>query len=232
MTVNATLLVRNRPSLTQQTLDSFGLMEGSSVVVLDHQSEKETQKIVQDYCSNKPNYLYVRNEDNIGTGQLRNLVVQMSEEHFGRADHLYLSDNDIASLRPDWLRILVDAYEEAWKDGFRAIGAYNHPYHLPNATLRVSEECVVNDVYALASQSVLMRWEVWDTFGPFCNTPAGKVCQSEDADFCNRIRGASYKVGVISPALLVNCGITNSFGEHIPGWDLVKSQAPERVIVE
>jgi len=36
----------------------------------------------------------------------------------------------------------------------------------------------------------------------------------------------------VSPALVVNCGITNSFGEHIPGWEMVKAQAPAGVIVE
>lgn len=145
---------------------------------------------------------------------------------------MYLGDNDTFHVQPDWLKILTTAYDEAWEHGFRVIGAYNHPFNRPFNPIRLESRWNVSEVHALASQSMLMRWEVWDEFGPFCDTPAGKVCQSEDVDFSNRIRAAGFKVGVISPTLLVNTGITNSFGEHIPGWELVKSQAPEGVIVE
>jgi len=79
---------------------------------------------------------------------------------------------------------------------------------------------------------MLMSWEVWDKYGPFCQTPVDKVCQSEDVDFTNKIRSDGFKLGVVSPTLVANCGITNSFGEHIPGWEMVKRQAPAGVIVE
>src|SRR5207244_13302255 len=123
---------------------------------------------------------------------------------------------------------------------FRIIGAYNHPFHQPVNTLLVwpSKPAVtsvvnrVHEVNALATQSMLMRWEVWDKYGPFCQTPIDKVCQSEDVDFTNKIRADGFKLGVVSPALVVNCGVTNSFGERIPGWEMVKRQAPVGVIVE
>ena len=130
------------------------------------------------------------------------------------------------------------AYDESRRYGFRVLAAYNHPFNGPIQGQqwfppRQEEGCFqVYPVYAVATQSMLMDWETWDKFGPFCDTPAGKVCQSEDVDFSNRIRAAGYKVGVISPPLLVNTGITNSFGEHIPGWELVLGQAPPGVIVE
>jgi len=79
---------------------------------------------------------------------------------------------------------------------------------------------------------MLMRWEVWDKYGPFCETPVGKVCQGEDVDFTNKIRADGYKIGVVDPPLVVNTGITNSFGEKIPGYELVQAQCPPGVICE
>jgi hypothetical protein len=79
---------------------------------------------------------------------------------------------------------------------------------------------------------MLMSWDVYDRFGPFCQTPIDKVCQSEDVDFTNRIRSAGLRIGVVSPALIVATGITNTFGEHIPGWEAVRAQCPEGVVCE
>jgi hypothetical protein len=50
--------------------------------------------------------------------------------------------------------------------------------------------------------------------------------------FTNKIHADGGKVGVIYPPLLVNTGITNSFGEKIPGWEMVQAEAPEGVICE
>jgi hypothetical protein len=207
-------------------------MGDSTVTVLNHRSDDETSAIVDLFCLGREGWFGAWSNDDIGTGPLRNLAIKNSEERFGRGGYLYLGDNDTFHVQPDWLKILTTAYDEAWEHGFRVIGAYNHPFNRPFNPIRLESRWNVSEVHALASQSMLMRWEVWDEFGPFCDTPAGKVCQSEDVDFSNRIRAAGFKVGVISPTLLVNTGITNSFGEHIPGWELVKSQAPEGVIVE
>ena len=73
---------------------------------------------------------------------------------------------------------------------------------------------------------------MWDKYGPFRETPAGAVCQGEDCDFGNAIRADGGRLGVISPALLVNCGVTNSFGQPIPGAEMVRAQAPAGVVVE
>jgi GT2 family glycosyltransferase len=226
---NFTMLVHSRPRLLKQALDSIGDTSGMHISIHGDAPTPEVHQIVREFMEDKEGTYSVTGESK-GTGAARNSVI--SSASFYKRGYLYLSDDDVTFLRPDWLSVLIAAYEEAWKEGFRVLAAYNHPYHLPNATIRVSETHVVNDVYSLALQSMLMRWEVWDEYGPFCQTPVGKVCQSEDADFCNKIRDSGFKVGVICPPLLVNCGITNSFGQPIPGADLVKGQAPEGVIVE
>lgn len=230
---NITLLAATRPRLLKQAIDSIGDLSNATVMIRDAGMDFDVTCIAGTWVQDRINTFCGIYMDACGTGPARNHVVQWSESRFGRDSHLYLSDDDVYFLQPDWLKILTAAYDEAWEKGFRVLAAYNHPFNRPCAdAVRLSTRWNVNEVYAVATQSMLMRWEVWDEFGPFCDTPAGKVCQSEDVDFCNRIREAGLKVGVISPALLVNTGITNSFGQHIPGWELVKSACPEGVICE
>lgn len=225
---NIVMLVRNRPRLTKQALDSLRPTRDRAVTVLDDRSDAETVDVLS---AERQRLLHiVRNETPMGTGELRNLSVRANEEWFGRYDYLYLSDNDVLFL-PGWLEHLIYMYEGVWDRGYRVLGAYNHPFHQPVATDAVGH-LWVNQVNALATQSMLMRWEVWDKYGPFCQTPIDKVCQSEDVDFCNRITADGFKVGVVSPNLVVSTGITNTFGEKIPGYELVKAQCPEGIICE
>lgn len=223
--VNVTMLCANRPRLLRQALDSIGDYSEATLTIRDAGMNPSVIRIAEQAAV--WGAAVYSGSDPLGTGPARNECVRTSEQLFGRGHYLYLSDDDVYFTRPDWLSILVDTYENAKKSGYVVLGGYNHPFNQPNFFLGGFYDC-----YHVASQSMLMSWDVWDEFGPFCDTPAGKVCQSEDVDFCNRIRAAGYKVGVISPALLVNTGITNSFGEKIPGWELVKSQCPEGVICE
>jgi len=225
---NVTMLCANRPRLLKQALDSIGDLSNATVTIRDAGMNKEVDRLAIRWCQlDVTRRELFSSSRKLGTGPARNQVVASSAETFGRGDYLYLSDDDVCWTDPNWLAKLIDVYENMWSTGYRVLGAYCHPFSQP-----VTWHGSVYEVYALTSQSMLMRWSVWDEFGPFCDTPAGKVCQSEDVDFSNRIRAAGFKVGVISPALLVNTGITNSFGEKIPGWELVKSQCPESVWCE
>jgi len=203
-----------------------------TVIIRDDWSGRETGDIVEEFSGKNAikNRIVYHHGIRLGTGGARNDVVKSSQMAFGRGDYLYLSDNDVY-FTPGWLEKLTTCYEEAWSLGYRVIGAYNHPFHQP-VMRHYSHHGQVHEVNALASQSMLMRWKVWDEFGPFVETPIDKVCQSEDVAFSNKIREAGYKVGVVSPWLVVNTGITNSFGEKIPGWKIVKSQCPRGVICE
>jgi hypothetical protein len=231
---NVTLLCASRPRLLKQALDSIGDLSHDPLTIRNAGMNPEVWEIADDYSRRRQGRVHAfTGLALLGTGPARNDVISTSEATFGRGSHLYLSDDDVCWLQPDWLKILATAYEEAWEKGFRVLAAYNHPYNRPIApATRLESRWNVNEVYAVATQSMLMRWSVWDEFGPFCDTPAGKVCQSEDVDFSNKIRAAGYKVGVISPALLVNTGITNSFGEKIPGWAAVQNECPEGILCE
>ncbi len=218
-------MVHNRPRLTKQALETIG--HHDRLLVLDDCCDLETKQVLYDAQVNV--YALAVSK---GTGHARNTVIKMSENCFGRGEYLYLSDNDVKFLAPDWLEILIKCYEMAWDRGFRVIGAYNHPYHKQGERLYTPDAFAVCEVQALALQSMLMRWEVWDKYGPFNETPVGRVCMGEDVGFTNRIRDDGGRIGVVSPALLVNTGITNSFGEHIPGWEAVKAECPDGVFCE
>jgi GT2 family glycosyltransferase len=232
---NVTILVHNRPRLTKQALNSLIATPDCNITVLDDRSDEETQEIVNGYTAIS---YAVRNEQPMGTGALRNMVIKASESHYGRGEYLYLSDNDVKA-HAGWLDTLATCYEVAWQYGYKVIGAYNHPYHQHGDRLNVfapqghnNSYSHVHEVKALALQSMLMRWEIWDLYGPFVETPPGRVCMGEDVEFGWKISKDGGKLGVVDPPLLVNTGITNSFGEKIPGWELVKAQAPAGVLVE
>lgn len=230
--VNITMLCANRPRLLKQALDSIGDLSDATVTIRDAGINRDVANVTNEWAINKP-CAYKSDSSPVGTGPARNDVIHCSEFWFERGEYLYLSDDDVFHLRTDWLKIITTTYDQAWEHGFRVLGAYGHPFHRPIApTTYLGGRWIVNEVYACATQSLLMSWDVWDKYGPFCDTPPGKVCQSEDADFCNKIRADGLKIGVISPPLLVNCGITNSFGDKIPGWEMVKAEAPAGVIVE
>lgn len=232
---NFTMLVRDRPNLTQQALES--LSENTrdiTVTILDDRSHDATAGMLDFFeRTERPDFFVFHNKAERGTGPLRNSVIKLSEGAWGRGDYLVLSDNDTC-FTPKWLEILIECYEESWKCGFKIIGALNHPFHqpIPNRQRVKVGSHEVYPVHALALQSMIMKWEVFDEFGPFCDTPVNRVCQSEDVDMTNKIIATGGQIGVVSPALVVSTGITNTFGEKIPGWELVKAQCPAGVIIE
>lgn len=172
----------------------------------------------------------------LGTGAARNEVIRLASEQ-GRGEYLYLSDLDVA-FRPKWLETLVECYEFARESyGVIALGAYNHPYnppycHYPFYSTVMGKTIEVGPVQALATQSWLWRWEDWDKYGPFKATPPGKVRQSEDWEMSQKIRGEGNLVATMVPPLIVNASLTDSFGEDVPGKDLLEKAKVEGVLYE
>jgi hypothetical protein len=231
---NFTMLVHGRLNLTKQALMSLkrsGCMRDLSITIFQDGEDEPMADFLSDWCDdNNAEYMTLGGES-IGTGLARNCVIRASEEENGRSEFLYLSDNDVFFF-PGWLEILIKAYRAAWMKDFKVVGGYNHPFHQPVASLPVDGCCEVRQIEALALQSMLMTWYCWDKYGPFCTTPVGRVCMGEDVEFAWRIGADKGKLGVVHPAVIVNTGITNSFGDKIPGWEMVKAQCPSGVLCE
>jgi GT2 family glycosyltransferase len=61
------------------------------------------------------------------------------------------------------------------------------------------------------------------------------VGKSEDWEYCQRIRDDGYLVGCLKDQVIVHCGLTNSEGNQIPGYEeslkLAKSIMPEAILL-
>ena len=147
MRTSITILCATRPHLLKQALDSIGDLSDAHVAIRDAGMNPEVLQIIKDWGEDKNCYL-TTTPDKIGTGEARNRVIGMSRV-CNRGEYLYLSDDDVFWLRPDWLSILTAAYEKAWEKGFRVIGAYGHPYHRPIDAISVGDGVAVCEVNAL-----------------------------------------------------------------------------------
>lgn len=231
--VNFCMQVRDRFRLTKQALESLATagMTDMTVTVLDDRSKPETRDYVMTWC-NMFNAHYVRNNEPLGTGQLRNTVIRESEKHFGRGDYLAPHDND-TFFTDNWLKRMVQFYQLVEPCDFRLLTGAGHPYHLPIFRYAMpGTDFDILAVQAVPTQSTFMTWKTWDRYGPYCDTPVDKTCQSEDVFLTNKIRADGYKLGEVYPHLVHATALKNTFGEPGPGWELVKAQCPEGIICE
>ncbi len=148
------------------------------------------------------------------TGQARNLGVYWAEKFWGRGDYLYLSDNDVY-FTPGWLDTLITFFNSHAPD-FKLLGGWNHPFLQPHAT----RDGFLRGHDAVAGASQLMQWSTWDTHGPLDAHAIG-VGQSEDWKFCQDIIQGGGRVGSVYPRVVLNCGVTNSFGAASLGADVM-----------
>lgn len=230
MVTNITMLVRDRSMLTKQAIESLYAntpRDLFNLTVLDDASQYGARWVLDDL--RLYNTVIIRNEESKGTGVARNQVIEearISSLPGWHGDYLYLSDNDVY-FYPKWLQALIECYEYAREQhGVIALGAYNHPYNGPFEkhpfySTHLGYTVEIGLVYALATQSWLWQWEDWDKYGSFKATTPGRVCDSEDWEMSQRIRNDGKQVASVYPPLLVNCGRTNSFGQPIPGAELI-----------
>ena len=226
MVVNIIMLAHNRPNLTRQAVDSLYANtphDSFNLTIIDDNSDKAIRDLNFHTNFSAKNLAILRIEHSHGiTGQARNLGVYWAEKYWGRGDWLYLSDNDVY-FTPEWLPILVTCAMVAEHDNaIKVMGGWNHPYlqpkHAVNASGFTGTEYNEHDAVTGASQ--LMKWDIWDEYGPQ-DAHAPGVCQSEDWKFCQDIIQDGGRVGSIYPRVVLNCGITNSMGEKAPGWDVM-----------
>lgn len=235
--INVCMLVHDRPKLTRQAI--FTLLDHPSgipltLTIVDDDSAAPTQAIL-DAAATLPKVYVVSTSGGI-VGANRNLSVTSSELKWGRGEALYLTDSD-AYFPSGWLGRLLSVWTLALAHGFKLLGAYNHPFNGPIAgTSAVPGPPLsglrIEEVNAVGGFSQMMTWETWDRWGPFNQPLTPGPNQSEDWDFCQRLRRDGYKVGVVYPHLVYNCGITSSDGTPCPGAEYVKAEVPEGVYAE
>jgi glycosyltransferase involved in cell wall biosynthesis len=227
--INVVMLAQNRPRLTEQAITSF--LRHTSVafrlLIVDDYSASETADMLDEYAESYPQTICVVHSRiaKLGPGLARNIGIKKSEQ-WGRGDALYITDNDACFL-PEWDTRLLEAWEEAhWDHNFMALGGYCHPFQQRGETFGS-----VRELEALGLLSWMMLWETWDRFGPFDS--AVKVNGSEDWAMCQKIRKAGGRVGVLEPAVVINCGVTSSDGKPCPGAATLYSQdIPQGVLLE
>ena len=222
--VNIVLLVHDRPKLTMQTLHT--LYDNTPVgtfnlTIVDDGSELTTDGLLGLWVRQHPDCALLRIHNSKGiTGQARNLGVYWAETYWGRGDYLYLTDNDMY-FTAGWLNRLTSTLDFFYPRKLRLLGGWNHPYLGKNSELCPDPLVFTHDAVTGASQ--MMRWEMWDKYGPLDAHAVGPG-QSEDWKFCQDIIKDGGLVGSLQPHLVFNCGITNSLGDESPGADQMQAQ--------
>jgi len=207
--INIVMIAKNRPNLTRQAVVSLysHTPPGSfNLTLVDDQSDDLIEV-------ESPNACVLRiGRSNGVVSKVKNLGVYWSEHYFGRSDWLYMSDNDVF-FTEDWSQKLTKLADDV-DPQYVLVGGQNHPYHQV-----INHQGDVNEYGAVAGTSWLMRWGIWDTYGPLEESGAPGVGQSEDHAFCQKIRADGYKVGAVWPHVVLDTGITQTDGQLSPGHE-------------
>lgn len=228
--MNITMLVKDRPRLTEQALDSLraNTIGPYNLTIVDDGSVMESTLTLLEREVER-GAAVIRNQNSTGvTAQARNLAIFWSRERFGEDSDglLYLADND-SYFTYGWDSPIREAFYTL-VDYPCVIGGQNHPYHHASSTTAIN--CFLFRQYrALAGTSWCMRWKTWDTFGPFKHGAPG-VCQGEDCDFGEKIQQANGFLWAVWPHVVYDCGITQTGGTPSPGAEV--KQRVDGVIYE
>lgn len=229
--ISMVMLVRDRMRLTRQALDS--LLRNSqdhgnqlNLLIVDDASQRITRQWLADWIGCHDAQL-VRHDTSRGTGWARNIGIAAARELFGTDNLLYLSDNDVFFM-PGWDGALLTMHS-LFGSLFKIIGAGCHPFLQPSATSPENStgHCMTTRD-AISGYSWLLDWDTWDHFGPLDAHALG-VRQSEDWAMCRKVVDAGYFVGSIVPEMVIHTGIVDTFGEHPPGWEIMRDSRDQRL---
>lgn len=189
----------------------------------------------------KHNSLIEKNEKQLGVGGSKNRGVELHTQ-LGRGKYLYLFDGDVY-FTDGWLEKLLEVYNY-YRSTFKIIGGGIHPYLQPregeSEVLHTPEWGKTTGLTKVTSHDAISGWswlldyETWDKYGTLAANSLG-TGQSEDWEYCQRIRNDGNLVGCIQPQVIAHCGLTNSEGKPIVGYDvseqLAKSVAPQAILL-
>ena len=221
--IDVVMIACNRYDLTKRAITSLvshSRIKFRLTLAVDSKDTDDTEIRSRELLSDiYPGPVYVFKEtDDIGVGGLKNVAVAevINNPYF---DYLYLSDNDV-EFADNWWLPMVYALEMV--PDATIVGGYSHPY---NGTISVTPVGAYSfhEKNAVDGLSWMMRTSTWKQYGELMDNARG-VRQSEDYEYCQRIRNDGRKLGVVYPHVIRNCGIVDTFGEKIPGADLVEQR--------
>lgn len=214
--VSIVMVCHNRWRLTEQALNSLrkNTPVGNYTLTLvdDASTDFRAERLLK-MAAIVSNTTLIRIEKSAGVvARAKNIGVEWSRQTFGHSDQgsfdwLYISDNDVY-FKEDWLQKLTEYAEYTEPKGYRLWGGQIHLFHDQ-----------VEGPSVLDGPSWLMRWNIWDKYGPLDRNTAPGTCQSEEYPFCKELLDDDYKIGVVNPHVVIHTGLTNTKGEKTPGYE-------------
>lgn len=230
---NVAMITRDRYNLLEQAIRTLLASCGESVartstrpftllVLDDGSTDNRCQRLLQSLPKSHCDLLVYRNSSH-WLGELKTSAVEASRGRFGRGDWLCIADNDTFWLA-GWLERMEQMAEASEPYGFRLWGGQNHPAHQlwpvvkqpPTSTADGPLFSDMRECETLAGTHMFMRWDTWDLFGPMVSDGPG-VLMGEDVRFCRKVRESGGRIGVASPPVVIDAGITSSNGQPSPG---------------
>lgn len=171
---------------------------------------------------------FVQNKTQLGVGGSKNRGINWHRVS-GKGKLVYLFDGDVYFTQ-GWLEQLLAVYHQH-SDRYKIVGGGIHPFLQPRDG-EGGEHITSHD--AISGWSWLLSYDTIEKYGMLADNALG-TGQSEDWEYCQRIRNDGYLVGCITPQVVAHCGITNSEGNPIVGKEvseqLAKSVAPEALLL-
>lgn len=222
---NIVMVVKDRWRLTEQALESLVQNTPAELYTLtlvdDASQDFRTRRLLARFAS-AANVSLLRIETSAGVvARAKNIGVAWSQQSFARGEWLYLSDNDVL-FHPGWLPTLGVCARLSECFGYTLWGGQVHPFHHPLDSTYMSgpNGCVLKEHGVLDGPSWLMRWRTWKELRGLRRNCAPGTGQSEDAEFCARLRSRGGRIGVVVPHVVIHTGVTNTSGEPIVGAEL------------
>jgi len=210
----------NRLILLEQTLRTLVVNTNMSLVnrlvwvddcsTMFEEVEELIQKEFMQILLGLEHVTMFKSDKRLGVGGAKNKGVEIHEK-MGRGDFLYFMDADVY-FTEGWLDKMLGYYKQ-WGDIYRILGGGIHPYLQPRAGEGLLQ---ITSHDAVSGWSWLLNYETWDMYGKLADNALG-TGQSEDWEYCQRIRNAGFKVGCVRPQVVAHCGMTNTEGKDIGG---------------
>lgn len=232
--INVVLLVRGRFKLTEQCLLTLARntpRDKYRLTVVHDWDEREDFRTTRLLSILDRDCVVRVSGSSHRVGKLKTLGVQASRLLHGEGEWLYVGDGDTAFL-PDWSEKIVRAAQLSEAFEYKLWGGQIHPFHHPSGCSMVGEQDVqLAEHEVLDGPSWLTRWSTWDQVGPLIGEAPGP-CQSEDAEWCARLRTSGGRIGVVVPHVVAHTGLTQTDGRDAPGRKEREAQKVQGVLYE